>query len=147
MAESPTLVSKALWCITNILQEDSHDITRPITHECGGEVFQKCLDVLVHSNDSLVHINALPLVTGFILKPNEDVLVHQIEQQNPLILEGLLKRGLKSCSSSYKCLDSSLQAIVRLIELDMQDHDTGDIEKRFVPRLLAADGIHLLEEA
>ena len=29
----------------------------------------------------------------------------------------------------------------------MQDDDTGHSEKRFVPRLLASDGIHLLEEA
>ena len=118
--EAPTLIIKALWVLTNILNDEKDFMIQIVSDSECGTLFRKAMELLVHSNDCQVHSNALLSLTGFILTGKEKApeLVHRIERENPLLLEGLLKRGLKSLSSNYDSLRNSLFSIELLIDLD-----------------------------
>ena len=80
-SEAPTLITKALWVLTNILHDEKDFMIQIVSDFEGGALFSNAMELLVHSNDCQVHRNALRSLTGFILTGVETApeLVHRIE--------------------------------------------------------------------
>ena len=79
-----------------------------------------------------------------------DDFILQTERQQPKLLEGLLSRGLKSCSANYEALSSSLVSLQHLIQLDLNDKLCTipfDSEERLLSRFFSHGGPELLNEA
>ena len=78
-----------------------------------------------------MHLNALRFVNNFVLqergennleeKKNVEELIMQTERRNVQLLQGILLRGLKSCSSNYEALSCSLMALRKLLELEIDE--------------------------
>ena len=69
---APRMVDKALYAISNVIQDDYEHMWRVVVDN-GGELFKKCLELLNDSLDAINHINALSVINGFILlEHNED---------------------------------------------------------------------------
>ena len=73
-----------------------------------------------------------------------------MERRYPMLLEGLLIRGLKSCSANYEALSSSLRSLHKLFQLELNDKLCNlplDSEERLFNKFNSLDGPDLLNEA
>ena len=86
------------------------------------ELFRKVIDLLQNSNDSMVQLSALNIVTSLILRDDleHSYLLDLVQKFEPMFT-AMIKRGLKSCSANIGSLTRSLQAIHRLLEIDFKD--------------------------
>jgi len=134
ISEQPKWVSRTLWIIQLILCDQLIYCERLVRD---GDLFGKVIDCLNNSLDAQVHLQALTAVNSFILRDDCPHLVAKADQDHPGMLQGLVRRGLKSCSANGKALRQSLQSLHYLLVLDAKKQVcSGD---RLVPRLEALE--------
>ena len=113
------------------------------------ELFGKVVDLLQNSNDSMVQLNALNIVTSLILRDDiENSYLLDLVQKFQPMFAAMIKRGLKSCSANINSLTRSLQAIHRLLVIDFKDDRLAWTSPlKIVARLVNSGGIEMLSEA
>jgi len=69
------------------------------------ELMRRVIDLLNDSNDASVHLNAQRVVNDLICNDAfAPTRLLRFDREQPSMLSGLMRRGLKSCSQNLKTL-------------------------------------------
>ena len=79
----PQFIAEALSIVNNLLLDGNKENTDTVIHH---EVFDKCLGLLMGSRESVVQLNALRVLTNFVLCVDEEAKVHDLARSDPRVL-------------------------------------------------------------
>ena len=129
-SECESLMSKALWVLSNIASDTEENIDRLVKTEA----FELSIPLALQSNNHTIRMNAMYIITGLIQFGNSQLAL-DTERRNPQILQALIK-SLTTHSNINDLLKNLLEAIDQIFKLDTEYPGPAEVIAPVIARFL-----------